>query len=121
MVAAMLGMDRSTGAPLDGDAHLGQSIGDILTTPIGTRVMLRDYGSMLLELIDRPINAALRLLFPAASAAAVARWEPRARLTRVNFSTTGADGRVSLDIEGYRTDLPPGTNRFFRLSIPLFS
>ena len=104
----MLGMDRSTGAPLDGDAHLAQSIGDILTTPVGTRVMLRDYGSMLFELIDRPINAD-----------AIARWEPRIRLTRVNFSTTGADGRVALDIEGYRTDRPAGANSFTRLAIPL--
>ena len=104
----MLGMDRSTGAPLDGDAHLAQSIGDILTTPVGTRVMLRDYGSMLFELIDRPINAAT-----------IARWEPRIRLTRVNFSTTGADGRVALDIEGYRTDRPAGANSFTRLAIPL--
>lgn len=115
----MLGMDRSTGAPLDGDAHLGQSIGDILTTPIGSRVMLRDYGSMLLELIDRPINAATRLLFLAASADAIARWEPRIRLTRVAFSTSGADGRVALDIEGHRTDRPAGGNSFTRLSIPL--
>ena len=115
----MLGMDRSTGAPLDGDAHLAQSIGDILTTPVGTRVMLRDYGSMLFELIDRPINAATRLLFLAASADAIARWEPRIRLTRVNFSTTGADGRAALDIEGYRTDRPAGANSFTRLAIPL--
>lgn len=115
----MLGMDRSTGAPLDGDAHLAQSIGDILTTPVGSRVMLRAYGSMLLELIDRPINAATRLVFLAASADAIARWEPRIRLTRVNFATTGADGRVSLDIEGYRTDLPAGVNSFTRLAIPL--
>ncbi len=115
----MLGMDRNTGAPLDGDAHLGQSIGDILTTPVGTRVMLRDYGSLLFELIDRPINAATRLLFLAASAEAIARWEPRIRLTRVQFATGGADGRVSLDIEGHRTDRPAGANSLTRLSIPL--
>lgn len=115
----MLGMDRSTGAPLDGDAHLAQSIGDILTTPVGTRVMLRDYGSMLMELIDRPINAATRLLILAASGEAIARWEPRIRLTRVAFSTSGADGRVALAIEGHRTDVPAGTNSLTRLSIPL--
>ncbi|PKP98000.1 MAG: oxidoreductase [Alphaproteobacteria bacterium HGW-Alphaproteobacteria-13] len=115
----MLGMDRTTGAPLDGDAHLAQSIGDILTTPVGSRVMLRDYGSMLLELIDRPINAATRLLFLAATGDAIARWEPRLRLTRVAFSTTGADGGVALDIEGYRTDRPTAANSATRLSIPL--
>ena len=62
----MSGMDRNTGRTLDGDAHLAQSIGDILTTPLGSRVMRRDYGSMLFELIDQPLNAANRLLVFAA-------------------------------------------------------
>src|SRR3546814_12586651 len=45
--ATMIGVDRATGQRLDGNDHLAQSIGDILSTPIGTRVMRRDYGSML--------------------------------------------------------------------------
>ncbi|GDD08501.1 phage baseplate assembly protein [Escherichia coli] len=36
----MLGMDRNTGKPLSGVDHICQSIVDILTTPLGTRVML---------------------------------------------------------------------------------
>jgi phage baseplate assembly protein gpV len=44
-------------APLDGDAHLVQSCEDIVTTPLGTRVMRRDYGCLLAEL-DRPLNRA---------------------------------------------------------------
>lgn len=34
-------MNRSTGAALATSAHISQSIGDILTTPIGSRVMRR--------------------------------------------------------------------------------
>lgn len=114
----MHGMDRTTGAPLEGDAHLAQSIGDILMTPIGTRVMLRDYGSLLFELLDRPLNAATRLMLYAATAMALTKWEPRLTLTRVNLSSVGADGHVTLDIEGYRND---GLSRaaLTRLSIPL--
>ncbi len=37
----MMGMDRATGAALTGDAHLAQSIGDILTTPLGTAITAR--------------------------------------------------------------------------------
>ncbi|HCF6085938.1 TPA: phage baseplate protein, partial [Pseudomonas aeruginosa] len=35
----MIGLDRRTGQPLSGVAHLKQSIEDILTTPLGTRRM----------------------------------------------------------------------------------
>jgi hypothetical protein len=51
------GMSRTTGAAL-GDEHLAQSCEDIVTTPLGTRVMRRDYGCLLAELIDRPLNRA---------------------------------------------------------------
>ena len=115
----MLGMNALTGAPLDGDLHLAQSIGDILMTPLGTRVMRRDYGSMLFELIDRPINAATRLLLFSATAIALSRWEPRLKLTRVGLSRAGADGNVAIDIEGFRTDTPTSGNALVQLSIPI--
>ena len=47
----MRGMSAQTGAPLDGGERLAQSVRDILTTPIGSRVMRRDYGSQIFELI----------------------------------------------------------------------
>ena len=54
----MTGMSRFTGEKLDpnSDAHLVQSIGDILTTPLGSRVLRRSYGSELPDLIDQPIE-----------------------------------------------------------------
>jgi phage baseplate assembly protein W len=52
------GMSRTSGATLSGDEHLAQSCEDIVTTPLGTRVMRRDYGCLLAELIDRPLNRA---------------------------------------------------------------
>jgi phage protein D len=54
-------MNRHTGSALDELAHLRQSIEDILTTPIGSRVMRRAYGSQLFELIDQPLNDQTRL------------------------------------------------------------
>jgi hypothetical protein len=44
--------DKETRKALEGIDHLKQSIIDILTTPIGSRVMRRDYGSRLFELVD---------------------------------------------------------------------
>lgn len=49
----MIGMNAKTGKALGGVEHLKQSIRDIVTTPLGSRVMRRDYGCGLYELVDR--------------------------------------------------------------------
>ncbi|WP_337846871.1 GPW/gp25 family protein [Sphingomonas sp.] len=111
-------MSALTGKPLAGAAHIAQSVKDILATPIGTRVMLRDYGSMIFELMDRPANAATLMLLRAATAGALRRWEPRIRLTRVSFGGDFAAGKPIVEIEGVRTDVPASAARF-SLSVPL--
>jgi uncharacterized protein len=93
----MLGMNRETGAPLDGIAHLKQSIRDILTTRVGTRVMRRDYGSELPALVDRPMNEELTVDLYAATAGALENWEPRVRLEAVQV-TVAAPGRIELSL-----------------------
>lgn len=112
----MIGMDAKTGAPLSGTAHLAQSMADILSTPIGSRVMRREYGSALFELVDAPTNALTRSRIYAATATALARWEPRIRLTRVTLSVD--DQSWPLTIEGERTDAA-SPSEFVRLTIPL--
>lgn len=59
--AKYTGMNRDTGAALSDIEHILQSVRDILLTPLGSRVMRRDYGSLLSALIDQPQNEALRL------------------------------------------------------------
>jgi uncharacterized protein len=112
------GLNRATGTLIDGDDHLAQSIGDIISTPLGTRTMRRDYGSMLFALVDAPLNALTKIRIFAATAAALRRWEPRLSLSRVQISDGDAGGSVAVMIEGYRTDRP-GPNSLVRLSIPL--
>lgn len=115
----MTGMSRTTGAPLatTSDAHLEQSIADILTTPVGSRVARRDYGSLLPELLDQPFNRTTVLKLYAATAAAISRWEPRIRLKRVSLVAGQASGQAKLTLEGDRIDRPvPASTRF---SIPL--
>lgn len=114
----MVGMSSSTGKPLSGAAHIAQSIGTILSTPIGTRVMRRDFGSLLFELIDAPGNAATIMLMRAATAIALRQWEPRIALTKVTFSGDFVRGQPVVTIEGNRTDLPKPT-ALLSLSIPL--
>lgn len=47
-------MNRETGGAISTVEHIGQSISDILTTRLGTRVMRREYGSLLPDLVDHP-------------------------------------------------------------------
>ena len=72
-----MGMNAETGRELTGLEHLKQSIADILNTPIGSRVMRRDYGSRLFELIDAPINRSTVVDIVAETAEALMKWEDR--------------------------------------------
>lgn len=95
----MRGMSNRTGAPLDGVDHLSQSVRDILTTPVGSRVMRRDYGSRIFELIDQPFGEALQRRIVAATAEALQRWEPRFRVRQVAVAPAAA-GHVVVDLDG---------------------
>jgi len=97
----MAGMSRTTGKALNGFDHLRQSIADILSTPLGTRVHRRDYGSRLPRLVDRPINQSLVADMVAATAEALDRWEPRLRLEQIKIDNVTADGQVTLSLVGY--------------------
>lgn len=95
----MLGMNASSGLALSGRAHIHQSITDILTTPIGSRVARRRYGSEVPELMDQPLNSATILRVYAATAYAVSLWERRIELTDMQFEVDQA-GAASLILSG---------------------
>lgn len=97
------GTHATTGAALDELAHIRQSVRDILTTPVGTRVMRRSYGSLLPELIDQPMHGATRLRLYAATYMALLQWEPRIRLTAVRLlDSTAFGGAFVLELEAQR-------------------
>lgn len=114
----MNGMNATTGLALSGTDHLAQSIGDILTTPLGTRVMRRDYGSLLPELVDQPFNDATRLRLFGATALALMRWEPRIRLIRVQLSQGTDPGTYTLDLEAVLVEGAQSSD-YTRLTLPL--
>ena len=95
----MIGMNAKTGKPLGGVEHLKQSIRDIVTTPLGSRVMRRDYGCGLFDLIDRPFSQSLVGEVTMSIATALDRWEPRFALEGVSVSPNG-EGKLILSIEG---------------------
>lgn len=98
-----IGMNRNSGLNIGDIDHIRQSISDVLTTPQGSRVMRRDYGSLISTLIDQSQNPALRLKMMAAVYGAVMRWEPRVTLNAISISTQ-IDGKMSVDLTRSRTD-----------------
>lgn len=61
MTARYIGMSRTDGRLLTDEEHISQSLSDILRTPVGSRVMRREYGSLLPDMIDQPQTPALEL------------------------------------------------------------
>jgi phage baseplate assembly protein W len=101
----MEGTNATTGKALGGIDHLRQSIADILGTPIGTRVMNRDYGSRLPRLVDAPVNRSTVMDIIAATVEALKRWESRIDVKSVKV-VAASGGSIELDIAG--TYLPEG-------------
>ncbi|MGS0740443.1 GPW/gp25 family protein [Glaciimonas sp. GG7] len=95
----MTGMHRSNGRALSGLAHIRQSLADILTTPIGSRLMRRSYGSEVPELIDQPLHGATILRIYAATVHAVRLWEPRIALTGLQLERDQY-GKATLILDG---------------------
>jgi phage baseplate assembly protein W len=95
----MSGLSATTARVLPEEQHLAQSINDILSTPLGSRVMRREYGSDLPRLIDAPLNGETLVDLYAATAEAIDRWEPRFDLRRVEVADAVA-GKLSLTLTG---------------------
>ncbi|MCF6435243.1 MULTISPECIES: GPW/gp25 family protein [Pseudoalteromonas] len=95
----MIGMNAQTGRPLSGVEHLKQSIRDIVTTPLGSRVMRRDYGCGLFDLLDSPFSSSLVGDITLAISEGLEKWEPRFRLESVAVHPAGS-GKLSIDING---------------------
>lgn len=95
----MQGLNALTGETIADLEHLRQSVRDILTTPIGSRVLRRGYGSRLLELVDKPFTQSLRLEIIAETVGAILKWEPRIEVSDVILQSH-TPGAVVLDLRG---------------------
>lgn len=98
-----IGMNAMNGTEVSDMDHLRQSIGQILTTPIGSRVMRRTFGSLLPELLDHPLNEHTIVQLYAATATALLLHEPRLRLTSVSLRAIDTPGQATLQIDGITT------------------
>lgn len=104
----MTGISHRTGQPIDEWAHVVQSIRVILLTPIGSRVMRRDFGSAVPSLLDAPLNEVTVVDVAMAVAEALDKHEPRFRLRQVHVENAGSDGHLGLRLDGIFVPRTPG-------------
>jgi phage baseplate assembly protein W len=91
------GMNAAGTGTLTDEDHVWQSVNDILLTPVGSRLMRRNYGSLCPDLIDSPQNDVTRLQLMSAAVIALAAWEPRIVLDTINV-TYSASGAVTATV-----------------------
>ncbi|WP_312948125.1 GPW/gp25 family protein [Superficieibacter sp.] len=114
MTARYTGMSRSDGRSVSDVQHIRQSLSDILRTPVGSRVMRREYGSLLSAMIDQPQTPALELQIMVACYMAVLKWEPRITLTSVTTERR-FNGQMVVNLTGQQTD----TDESLSLTVPV--
>jgi len=100
----MRGTNATTGKTLEGAAWIRQAVQDILTTPIGSRVGRRDYGSRLFALTDSPLNPSGLLAIYAATIEALDRWLRDGngnKLLKINSvkASTVTPGKVTITLD----------------------
>lgn len=104
-LSSIIGMDRHTGRAISGVDHVRQSIADILSTPLGTRICNRRYGSDLPNLVDSAANAAGIQRLYAATARAISIHYPQIRVSNISIDTQIA-GSATISITATQNDSP---------------
>lgn len=74
-----------------------ESIKDILITPLGSRVMRPEYGSLIYTLIDRKVDDSFKAKLTRYTAQAIAKWEKRVKLKGVRLNQS-KDSKLSLTL-----------------------
>ncbi|MCK3658547.1 baseplate assembly protein W [Pasteurellaceae bacterium Pebbles2] len=96
-------MNRLTGQKITVETdHIRQSVADILTTQIGSRIQRRDYGSNIPKLIDRPIDRILLLQIASCAVVALNKWEKRLQISQ--FKPEFQQGKITATLVGRRTN-----------------
>ncbi len=97
----MVLMDRYTGKTISDYAHLRQSINTILTTSIGSRLFVRDFGASLVDLLDAPMNSAFLLSLRSSIVEALEKYEPRIAIKKVDVPIfDSARGIIQIRLQG---------------------
>lgn len=81
-----------------GVSTIQESIVRILKTPLGSRVMRPEYGSLLYTLRDRAFNDEWKLKATKYTYEAILKNEPRVKIEKIDFKVDPVNGAISLKI-----------------------
>ncbi|WP_182417148.1 GPW/gp25 family protein [Bartonella sp. HY038] len=95
-----LGFGRNRIETLDGFDHVRQSLAILFSTPLNSRVMRRDFGCELQDLIDRPLSDQIILAAYSAIVTACALWEPRYQISNCSITNSNEAGQVAILLKG---------------------
>lgn len=90
----MAGFDRRTGQMIGNLEHAYQGVEVIMTTRIAERLMLREFGGGVAELLGRAVTPSLFLVWRQLIATAIDLWEPRFRVRSVTVSSSADEARL---------------------------
>lgn len=112
----MPGMDAQTGKALTGLDHVRQSVRTILSTPVGSRVARREFGSRVPALLGGPLDGQRIADIQAAAIEALERFEKRLRVTSARAESVSAEGAVRILVRG--TYIPDGSEAAIEVALP---
>lgn len=97
----MTGCDRLTGKSIEGLEYLKQRIENVLSTPIGSVLMKRDFGSNLYLYVDAPVDRDFRAKIYREVAVALNQWVPDFELSKIELDAVNiSQGKIILNISG---------------------
>jgi phage baseplate assembly protein W len=77
---------------------VAHSVMQIIGTPIGSRFMLRDFGSNLHQLVFEPMDSSLVATVQSEITVPVRRWEPRIRDLSVLATINEAENKLQVEV-----------------------
>ncbi len=90
----MAGIDRNTGRPIDNLSSALQGVEVILATRLASRVMRREFGGGVVELLGRAMTPFLFSAWRQIVVTAIDLWEPRFKVRRIQ--ATGSVEQIRL-------------------------
>lgn len=94
-------ISKETGRMISEDEHIIQSMLDIALTEKGTRVMRRNYGTILVPKIDAPMNDEYRMMLMSSLMIAFAEFEPRVEVRHINVNIS-TPGKPTFDMKAVK-------------------
>lgn len=107
----MSGIDRHSGKVIDNLQSALQGVEVVFITRLGERVMRREFGAGLIELIGRLVSLRLLMAFQQLIVTAIDLWEPRFKVRRILFEGSAEQIRLGTAKFGIEADYRPRAHR----------